>query len=47
VLLGASSPEQLEQNLLACLDGPLPPAALEVCDGVWHELRDPVPAYNR
>jgi aryl-alcohol dehydrogenase-like predicted oxidoreductase len=47
VLLGASRPEQLEQNLLACREGPLPPEALEVCDQVWHELRDPVPVYNR
>ena len=47
VLLGASSSDQLKQNLRACEDGPLPPEALEACDEVWHELRDPVPVYNR
>jgi aryl-alcohol dehydrogenase-like predicted oxidoreductase len=47
VILGASRVEQLEQNLAACKEGPLPPEVLEVCDEVWAELRNPVPTYNR
>jgi aryl-alcohol dehydrogenase-like predicted oxidoreductase len=47
VLLGATSMDQLEQNLAACDEGPLPPEVLEVCDDVWEELRSPVPVYNR
>ena len=47
VLLGASRLEQLEQNLKACEDGPLPAQTVEACDRVWKELRGPAPAYNR
>jgi len=47
VLLGASRMEQLEHNLAACEDGPLPQAAVKACDDVWTELRGPSPPYNR
>jgi aryl-alcohol dehydrogenase-like predicted oxidoreductase len=47
VLLGASRLEQLEQNLKACEDGPLPAQTVEACDRVWKELRGPAPNYNR
>jgi aryl-alcohol dehydrogenase-like predicted oxidoreductase len=47
VILGASGVEQLEQNLAACKDGPLPPEVLKICDEVWADLRNPVPIYNR
>ena len=47
VILGASRIEQLEQNLAACKEGPLPPETLHVCDEVWADLRNPVPIYNR
>jgi aryl-alcohol dehydrogenase-like predicted oxidoreductase len=47
VLLGATSIEQLEQNLAACEKGPLPPDVLRVCEDVWTELRSPVPIYCR
>jgi aryl-alcohol dehydrogenase-like predicted oxidoreductase len=47
VILGASGVEQLEQNLAACKDGPLPPGVLKICDEVWADLRNPVPIYNR
>ena len=46
-ILGASRPEQLDQNLAACKEGPLPPEILQVCDEVWADLRNPVPTYNR
>jgi len=47
VILGASRPEQLEQNLAACQEGPIAPALMRECDEVWQRLRGPVPAYNR
>src|SRR6266478_4126219 len=47
VILGASRVEQLEQNLAACNEGPLPREVLQICDQVWADLRNPVPIYNR
>jgi aryl-alcohol dehydrogenase-like predicted oxidoreductase len=47
VILGASRPEQLAQNLAACNEGPLPDDAVKACDEVWKELRGPIPVYNR
>jgi aryl-alcohol dehydrogenase-like predicted oxidoreductase len=47
VILGASKLEQLEENLAAMGEGPLPPETLEVCDAVWKELRGGTPVYNR
>jgi 1-deoxyxylulose-5-phosphate synthase len=47
VILGASRFEQLEQNLIACKDGPLPEEVLRDCDDVWAQLQSPVPTYNR
>lgn len=47
VILGASSMEQLDENLAAAAEGPLPPETLRACDDIWRELRGPTPAYNR
>lgn len=47
VILGASRPEQLEQNLAAAGDGKLSPDTIAACDQVWQQLRGPAPAYNR
>ncbi|HEY1985238.1 MAG TPA: aldo/keto reductase [Terracidiphilus sp.] len=47
VILGASSIEQLTQNLTACKGGPIPEAAISRFDEVWQEFRGPVPFYNR
>jgi aryl-alcohol dehydrogenase-like predicted oxidoreductase len=47
VILGASSIEQLKQNLQACADGPLSDEVVSECDHVWQEFRGPVPNYNR
>jgi aryl-alcohol dehydrogenase-like predicted oxidoreductase len=47
VILGASSLEQLQQNLARLADGPLSPSALQACDVVWSNLRGPTPQYNR
>lgn len=47
VLLGATSMDQLEENLAACEKGQVPTEVLQVCDEVWAELRSPVPIYNR
>lgn len=47
MLLGASSLEQLRQNL-AALDGPpLDDEVLQVCDDVWATLGGAAPHYNR
>jgi 1-deoxyxylulose-5-phosphate synthase len=47
VILGASRPEQLAQNLAACEQGPLPDDVVKACDEVWKEFRGPIPVYNR
>jgi 1-deoxyxylulose-5-phosphate synthase len=47
VILGASRPEQLAQNLAACEEGALPEDVVKACDEVWKELRGPIPVYNR
>jgi aryl-alcohol dehydrogenase-like predicted oxidoreductase len=47
VLVGASSMQQLEQNLAAA-DGPkLDDETQRRCDEVWQQLRGPIPRYNR
>lgn len=47
VILGASRPEQLAQNLAACEEGPLSEDVLKECDEIWRELRGITPVYNR
>lgn len=47
VILGASSTEQLQQNLTLCSEGLLDADTLQECDAVWQQLRGPIPAYNR
>jgi len=47
LILGASRLEQLDANLRACEDGPLPADAVTECDNIWDELRGPAPVYNR
>lgn len=47
VILGASRPEQLAENLAACQEGPLPDDVVKACDEIWNELRGPIPLYNR
>jgi aryl-alcohol dehydrogenase-like predicted oxidoreductase len=47
VILGASKPEQLEQNLEAFGRGPLPKEVLDACEAVWNGLRGVTPQYNR
>lgn len=47
VLLGGSKAEQLEANIAALADGPLPEDVVEACDAVGAFLRGPMPAYNR
>jgi aryl-alcohol dehydrogenase-like predicted oxidoreductase len=47
VILGASRPEQLAENLAALDAGKLPADALEACDAVWRSLHGVTPAYNR
>lgn len=47
IILGASRPEQLEENLKACESGALDSATLACCDAVWKRLRGITPKYNR
>ena len=47
VILGASNPEQLAENLKAAHGSPLPAEALAACDNVWKRLRGITPKYNR
>ena len=47
VILGASRLEQLEENLKAMEQGPLPTDAVAACDRVWANLRGVTPQYNR
>ena len=47
ILLGASSLNQLDQNLEALKASPLTNEQLSACDEVWHKLRGPTPNYNR
>jgi aryl-alcohol dehydrogenase-like predicted oxidoreductase len=47
ILLGGSRPAQLEANIKAAAQGPLPEDILAACDAVGRTLRGPMPAYNR
>ncbi len=47
VLVGASRVDHLRTNLDALARGPLPDDVLHRCDEVGHDLRGPMPAYNR
>jgi aryl-alcohol dehydrogenase-like predicted oxidoreductase len=47
VVLGASRPEQLAENLAALDNGPLAAESLAACDAVWDSLKGPAPKYNR
>jgi len=47
VILGASRPEQLAENLAASEQGPLSDDVVKACDEIWNEFRGPVPLYNR
>jgi aryl-alcohol dehydrogenase-like predicted oxidoreductase len=47
IILGASRMEQLDGNLRAMEEGPLPADALEACNKVWEQLRGVTPKYNR
>jgi 1-deoxyxylulose-5-phosphate synthase len=47
VILGASKLEQLDENLKAMDDGPLPAETVSACDLVWAKIRGVTPQYNR
>ncbi len=47
IILGASRPEQLEENLKACEGDPLDQSVMARCDTVWKRLRGVTPKYNR
>jgi aryl-alcohol dehydrogenase-like predicted oxidoreductase len=47
IILGASSLAQLNDDLVAAAEGPLPEEIVKACDQVWQDLRGPLPVYNR
>ncbi len=47
IILGASRPEQLDENLKACEGARLDEATLARSDAVWKRLRGVTPKYNR
>ena len=47
IIIGASTFEQLEENLLAAEGSALDSEVIEACDQVWQDLRGPAPKYNR
>jgi 1-deoxyxylulose-5-phosphate synthase len=47
VILGASRPEQLQENLRSCESGSLDESTNARCDEVWKRLRGITPKYNR
>ena len=47
VILGASSIAQLNDDLVAAAEGPLPEEIVKACDQVWQDFRGPLPVYNR
>jgi len=47
IILGASTMEQLQQNLDAFERGPLPADVVQAVDQVWNNLRGITPSYNR
>ena len=47
IILGASRPEQLTENLAALDTGPLPDEVVAACDALWQSLRGVTPPYNR
>ncbi len=47
VILGASRPSQLAENLKVCEGGGLEQAVLLRCDEAWKRLRGATPKYNR
>jgi aryl-alcohol dehydrogenase-like predicted oxidoreductase len=47
IVLGASSPAQLDANLAAAAGPDLAEDVLTACDEVWSRLRGPAPDYNR
>ncbi|HEU5081465.1 MAG TPA: aldo/keto reductase [Opitutaceae bacterium] len=47
IIIGASSEQQLEQNLAAIKEGALDSATLSECEAIWTSLRGASPKYNR
>ena len=47
IILGASSLAQLNDDLVAAAEGPLPEEIVKACEQVWQDLRGPLPVYNR
>ena len=46
MVVGASSPAQLESTMKSLAEGPLPDAVVEAVNGVWESARDTAPNYS-
>ena len=46
MIVGASSPKQLDETLKACAAGPLPKEVVEAVDGVWESAKETAPDYS-
>ena len=46
VIIGASSPKQLETTLTACEKGPLPKNLADAVNGVWENAKETAPDYS-
>lgn len=46
IIVGASSPKQLEQTLKSIEDGPLDPAIVKKVDEIWEHVKDEAPTSN-
>ena len=46
VVIGASSPQQLEKTLIACEAGPLPMELAKAIEGVWEGAKEIAPDYS-
>ncbi len=47
LIIGASSVNQLQQNLKAMVAGPLAPAVVQAMNGAWDDARGVCPKYFR
>jgi aflatoxin B1 aldehyde reductase len=46
MIVGASSPAQLEVTMKACGEGPLPEGVLRAVEGVWESASEWAPDYS-
>jgi aflatoxin B1 aldehyde reductase len=45
VILGAASPQQMEDNIVQCEGGPLPDEIVKLLEGAWQKAKAVAPHY--